>query len=212
MDKHQEQLENLREIRSMMERSSRFLSLSGLTGVIAGTIAITGVVAAYLYLGLTVQSPGYYQLAVNSNNEADAAFYTFMLADIAIVLTLSLLAAGILTVRKAGKQGVRVWDATAKRLLINMLLPLAAGTIFCLALLYHNLIAFIAPATLIFYGMALLNAGKYTLNDIRYLGIMEIITGLAASFVIEFGLLFWAFGFGVLHIVYGITMYYKYEK
>jgi len=212
MDKQQEQLETLREIRSLMERSSRFLSLSGLSGVIAGIAAITGIVAAYLYLGLSLLEPGYYQFATGENGEPNPAFYTFLYADVSIVLIVSLLASSLLTIRKARRQGQPTWDAVAKRLMANMAIPLVAGGIYCLALLYHGQIAFIAPATLLFYGLALFNAGKYTLNDIRYLGVLEIITGLVASFAIEFGLLFWAFGFGVLHIVYGITMYFKYEK
>jgi len=212
MDKQQEQLETLREIRSLMERSSRFLSLSGLSGVIAGIVAIAGVVAAYLYLGLSPLEPGYYQFAKGENGEPNPAFYTFLIADISIVLIVSLLAASLLTMRKARQLGQPAWDAVAKRLLVNMAVPLVAGGIYCLVLLYHGQIAFIAPATLIFYGLALFNAGKYTVNDIRYLGVLEIITGLMASFAIEFGLLFWAFGFGILHIVYGITMYFKYEK
>ena len=114
--------------------------------------------------------------------------------------------------RKAKRKGLPVWDSTAKRLLLNLLIPLATGGLFCLVLLYHRQVGMIAPATLIFYGLALLNASKYTLNDIRYLGILEIIIGLIASVYIGYGLLFWAVGFGVLHIVYGIVMYSKYEK
>ena len=212
MNNQKEQLDTLREIRSLMERSSRFLSLSGFSAVIAWIAAITGVFAAYLFLGLSLFEPAYYKFATEEKGVPNHAFYTFLLTDFGIVLIVSLLAASMLTVRKARRQGQPVWDATAKRLLVNMAIPLAAGGIYCLILFYHGQIAFIAPATLIFYGLALFNAGKYTLNDIRYLGVLEIITGLLASFAIEFGLLFWAFGFGFLHIIYGITMYFKYEK
>ncbi len=212
MDKQQEQLEALREIRSLMERSSRFLSLSGLTGVIAGIAALAGVAAAYLYLGLSPLATGYYQSATGANGAQDPAFYTFLFADSILVLIIALLAAGMLSVKRARQQGQPVWDATVKRLLVNLAIPLVTGGIYCLILLYHGQIAFLAPATLLFYGLALINASKYTLNDIRFLGIMEIITGLAAAVVIDYGLLLWAFGFGVLHIVYGITLYLKYEK
>lgn len=212
MDKQQEQLETLREIRSLMERSSRFISLSGLSGVIAGIAAITGTVAAYIYLGLSPGEPGYYHFATNENGGLNPEFFKFMTADAIVVLMVSLTSALILTARKARRHGLSPWDPASKRLLANILIPLAAGAVYCLTLLYHRNIAFIAPATLIFYGLALLNAGKYTLNDVRYLGVIEIITGLIASLVIEYGLLFWAFGFGIVHIVYGITMYYKYGK
>lgn len=212
MDKHQEQLETLREIRSLMERSSRFISLSGLSGVIAGMSAICGVVAAYLYLGLDINEPAYYKYMVNENGDPDNARFTYIAIDGFIVLVVSLLSATLLTIKKARQHGQPVWDATARRLLINMLIPLTAGSLYCLVLLYHGQLAFIAPATLIFYGLALLNGSKYTLNDVRYLGVTQIVTGLAAALFMEYGLLFWAFGFGVVHIVYGITMYFKYEK
>lgn len=212
MDEQQEQLETLREIRSLMERSSRFISLSGLSGVIAGIAAIAGVAAAYFHLGLSPNDPGYYRFAADESGTPDPAVYTILLVDAILVFIVALLAATLLAMKKARKQGQSIWDATAKRLLVNMAIPLVAGGIYCLTLFYHGQIALIAPATLIFYGLALLNASKYTYNDIRYLGIMEIITGLIASVVVEYGLLLWAFGFGVLHIVYGITVYYKYEK
>lgn len=195
-----------------MERSSRFISLSGLSGVIAGVAAIGGVVAAYIFLGMNIEDPGYYKHVLNSDGTLNERVYNFLVIDIFIVFVVSFLGATLLTRQKAKEQSRPVWDAIAKRLLVNILIPLITGAAFCLILLYHNYIALIAPATLIFYGLSLLNASKYTLNDVRYLGVVEIITGLMAAFEIEYALLFWAFGFGVAHIVYGIAMYFKYEK
>ena len=212
MNKQQEQLETLRDIRSYMERSSRFLTLSGLSGVIIGIIAIAGIVAAYLYLGLSPGEPGYYNFATGEYGEPVHSFYTFMFTDVIIVLIISLLAAVLLTMRKARHIGTPAWNSAAKRLMVNLAIPLVAGGLYCLALLYHGQIAFIAPATLIFYGLALVNASKYAIDDLRYLGIGQIITGLVASAVPDHGLLLWAFGFGIFHIIYGITMYLKYEK
>ncbi|HXB40532.1 MAG TPA: hypothetical protein VNZ49_08315 [Bacteroidia bacterium] len=210
MDKQNEHLETLTEIRSMMERSSRFISLSGLSGVFAGIFALAGAFVAYkklvsidilndVYRGRGSENPGF-------------SFYTFFIVDALCVLIASLAVGCILTMRKAKRQGLPVWDNTAKRLFINLFIPLAAGGIFCLILLYHGLMGLVAPATLLFYGLALLNAGKYTLHDIRTLGICQIILGLLSSVFVGYGLFFWAFGFGVLHIIYGTLMYYKYEK
>ncbi len=106
---------------------------------------------------------------------------------------------------------MKIWDATTKRLLITFAVPLLAGGVFCLALLYHHLFVFIAPATLIFYGLALVAAERYTLTDVKYLGYLEIILGLISLFFLGWGLLFWAIGFGVLHIVYGLIMHKKYK-
>lgn len=212
MDKQNEHLETLSEIRSLMERSSRFISLSGLSGVFAGIFALLGALAAYMHLNMDITSSGYYAYSENAYGETNMDFYSFFFADASCVLIASLAAGSILTIRKAKQKGQSIWDSTSKRLLINLLIPLIVGGLFCIALLYHGIIAFVAPAMLIFYGLALVNASKYTLNDIRYLGIFEIILGLLASIYIGYGLIFWAIGFGVLHIVYGILMYNKYEK
>ena len=212
MDNHKEHLETLSEIRSMMERSSRFISLSGLSGVFAGIFALLGAAAAYIHFNLRLDTSEYYKYAVNEGGDSNPDFYWFFFSDGVGVLVASLAAGIILTMRNARQKGLPVWDSTSKRLLINLMIPLITGGLFCLILLYQKLIGLIAPATLIFYGMSLLNASKYTLDDIRYLGISEIILGLMASVFIGYGLLFWAVGFGILHIVYGIVMYYKYEK
>jgi hypothetical protein len=202
----QEHLKAITDIRSMMERSSRFISLSGLSGVSAGIFALCGAYAAYIKLNSV---NGITRLL---DHDAFMDTVIYLLFDASIVLILSIVAGIALTVRNSKKKGVKIWDATTKRLLINLLIPLVVGGLFCVILLYHGLVALIAPATLIFYGLGLINASKYTLNDVRYLGICEIILGLIGSLYIHNGLLFWASGFGYLHIVYGIIMYLKYER
>ncbi|HBX52737.1 MAG: hypothetical protein A2275_09505 [Bacteroidetes bacterium RIFOXYA12_FULL_35_11] len=216
MTENNEHLKNLSEIRSIMERSSRFISLSGLSGIFAGLIALLGAAAVYFYFN-EYYNPRYYNMGVFTKSELmrDRELYLFilfLLCDGIIVLALSLAAAVFFTTRNARKKGLKVWDNTAKRTLINLFIPLVAGGFFCMALLFHGKIYLIAPTTLVFYGLALINASKYTLNDIRYLGISELILGVIASFFVGYGLIAWAIGFGLLHIVYGIIMYTKYER
>lgn len=199
-------LKDITEIRSIMERSSRFLSLSGLAGVSAGIIAMTGVIIGWLYLDPDLSSVYYDELF-----KGDPATTWFVFTDAVLILLLSISAAIYFTTRKAKKQGTPIWDRTAIRLILNLFLPLAAGGFFCLALFYNGSVQLILPSTLIFYGLALLNASKYTLNDIRYLGICEIVLGILSAFFLPYGLLAWATGFGLLHIVYGIAMYLKYD-
>jgi general stress protein CsbA len=206
MSKEKEHLQALSDIRSMMERSSRCISLSGLSGVFAGIFALIG---AYLAMDKFEKASSNYRM-VGDGELQSLTLYFFEIAG--AVLFSSLLVGTLLTIRNSKRKGIKVWDATSKRLLINLGIPLIAGGLFCLALLYHGIIGLVAPATLLFYGLALINASKYTFDDIRYLGICEIILGLAASVFIGYGLLFWAIGFGVLHIVYGAVMYFKYER
>jgi predicted lysophospholipase L1 biosynthesis ABC-type transport system permease subunit len=207
---HKEHLQTLTEIRSLMERSSRFISLSGLSGVFAGIYALAGAYAFYHYYGIGLFADRYWIRA--GGETRGMTIDSFIFIDALIVLALSLATGCLLTIRNSRKKGVTIWDATAKRLLINLMVPLAAGGLFCLALMYHGELAFVAPATLIFYGVALINGSKYTLNDIRYLGMCEIALGLVGSFSLGYGLILWSVGFGLLHIVYGAVMYYKYER
>jgi len=216
MDNSQQQLEHLAEIRALMERSTRFLSLSGLSGVWAGACALVGAffVRNYLeaqYLGEYAASDVYYDRSGAVENTG-LGYETSLVLTALVVLVAALAGGWFFTARKAQLRGERVWDASSRRLLWALLVPLATGGVFCLALLYWNMIAFVAPATLVFYGLALLNGGKYTLGDVGSLGLLQIVLGLAGMFFPGRGLEFWAIGFGLLHILYGSWMYFKYDR
>ena len=200
-------LETLSEIKHLMERSSKFISLSGLSGVFAGVYALSGAYAAYLYLNSSGLQSNY-----ESHETGSYTGYSFFVVDAVIVLLLAIGTGIFLTTRKARRDGNSIFDPTAKKLLINLCIPLFTGGLFCLALIFQGTLIYISPAMLIFYGLALINASKYTLSDVRVLGIIEVILGITAAFIIGYGLLFWAFGFGVCHIAYGSYMYFKYEK
>ncbi|RNI22566.1 hypothetical protein [Rufibacter latericius] len=207
MSTHLQHRENLKEIRNIMDRSSRFISLSGLSGVSAGVFALLGAGVVKWYLGdHYLISRSFYKTAPNWDT------IRFLGTVAAVVLVLALGSGIYFTRRKARQNRQTIWDNQARRLVINLSIPLAAGGIFCGALLFHGLIYLIAPAMLIFYGLALLNASKYTLRDLRFLGLSEIGLGLLACFFIGYGLLSWTIGFGLLHILYGTIMYVKYER
>jgi len=200
-------LKDISEIRSIMEKSSRFISLSGLSGVMAGLYALVGATIAHR-LVYTSEITAYEKLVLRDvrGNLAE------LIIIASSVLLLTIVTGVILTKRKASKEGVKTWDDTTKRLLVNLFIPLIAGGILVIIFYQQGLIGLIAPVTLIFYGMALINASHYTYRDIRFLGISEVILGLIACAVFGYGLLIWALGFGVLHIIYGAMMYFKYER
>jgi len=197
-------LETLQDIRRILGRSSRFISLSGVSGVGAGICAMVGdrlarVLMKYDWSG--------------SFSGTDFQVIKMRLLILAVaVLAAALVTAFYFTWRKARHNNLPVWDMTAKRLTINMLIPLVAGGLFILAMLQYDEWRFVVPACLIFYGIALVNASRYTLSDVRYLGLMQILLGLINTQYIGYGLYFWAFGFGVLHIIYGFVMWWKYER
>ena len=201
-------LRDITEIRSMMEKSSKFISLSGLSGVLAGIYALIGAFLAYNIAYTKIDDVVYGQQIVR-NAKANAQ----LLILIALcVLFLTIITGYILTKAKAKKHGVKSWDETASKLVVNLSYPLLAGAIVIYVLYSNGIIGLIAPMTLIFYGLALINASHFTYRDIKFLGIAEVILGLIACFIIGKGLLIWAIGFGVLHVIYGSFMYFKYDR
>lgn len=208
----QEQLEALAEIRDLMKRSTRFLSLSGLSSVFAGIFALLGAGVAFWYLHLNFSVRNYYQYATDPAGKMRSDFVVFFFADALIVLVLSIVVGYYFSWRKAQKYQLPMWDSTTYRMVEALFVPLAIGGLFCLALLAQSKFGFIAPSTLIFYGLALINASKYTLKEMYYLGISQASLGVLAAFMIGYGLIFWALGFGVLHILYGWLMYNRYER
>jgi len=210
MKRDSNSIEDIRAIRKIMEESSRFLSLSGLSGIFAGVTAIAGALFAYFFI-LDNGSVHYDEYFRNLPETETISLRWKLIADAALVLALSVLFAFYFSSKKAKRDGKNFWTPVSRRLLTNLLIPLAAGGVLVFALLIQNQIQLIVPCFLIFYGLALVSAGKFTFGEIFYLGILEIITGLVSAFVPGWGLIFWIFGFGILHIVYGLAMYRKYE-
>lgn len=201
---------DISEIKNMMDRSSRFISLSGLSGVFAGIYAVIGAVIAMALLSDHGSGySNYGSLSAQSINP-DITYRLFLVS--VAVLGLAIGTAVFLTTRKAKRNDQKIWDSTGRRLLINFFAPLVAGGIFCLVLLQYGIIGLIAPCMLIFYGLALIHASKYTLGGLKSLGYANVILGLVATQFIGYGLYFWAVGFGAFHIIYGIWMHHKYDR
>ena len=202
----------LASIRSIMERSSKFISLSGLSGILAGVYALIGAAIAYylLYVDLHTINPDiHYRIVGIPNSILNVSVFLIL----GFVVLLASIATGvILTARKAKRKGQPIWGNLSRALLFHMAVPLVAGGILTFIFLSRGYYGVIAPVTLIFYGLSLVGASNFTFSDVKYLGILEIILGLIAACLPGYGLLFWAIGFGVLHIIYGSMMYLKYDK
>ncbi|WP_396143960.1 hypothetical protein [Flavobacterium sp.] len=200
-------LNDISEIKNMMNQSSRFISLSGLSGVLAGIYSLIGAWLAYKTIYFDTTSMGNYRNLIISQDSINKLFIIAF-----SVLILSIITGIALSVRKAKKTEDKIWNVSSKRLVINFAIPLATGGFFILFLIEKEMLSLVAPLTLLFYGLACVNASKYTLGDVRYLGITMIILGLLSTWFLGYGLLFWALGFGVCHIIYGSMMYFKYDR
>lgn len=204
-------LAQLAEIRTIMERSSRFISLSGLSGVGAGLVALAGAGFGHWYLR-TQYGPGGFVRLMEGSEEMRRSTLPFLLGLAVVVILLALLVATYFTRRRARHDGRSMWDAVVRRLFWSMAVPLVAGGLFCLQLYLRGAAGLVVPAMLIFYGLALLNASKYTLDEIRLLGYTVLGVGLVATLLPNWAFVFFAIGFGLCHVGYGLLMYNRYER
>ncbi|MFK7757277.1 MAG: hypothetical protein AB8B53_10140 [Flavobacteriales bacterium] len=206
---HSEQLEH---IEKLMQRSTRFISLSGLSGISAGIIALIGSAWAKSLVDTVLKPSSFYSRQDASVYAIHSELIIQLFFIAAAVLLLSGLIVFYFSFKRARKIGVSIWDQSARRLLSAFFPPMIVGGVFCLALLYYGVYVLIVPATLLFYGLALLSSSAFTLDEIKFLGLSEIILGVASAFLPQYAYYFWSLGFGVLHIAYGAVMYFKYER
>lgn len=199
-------IDALQDIRNMMERSSRFISLSGWSGIAAGTCALIG-----SWMGWS-RIRAYYAHEYGQADQCPVCLRTDLVGIAAGVFLTALLTAFFFTYLRSKKDGVAIWGNAARRLLWNTAIPLLVGAIFIGRLLQQQQYELVPAASLIFYGMALLNGSRYTLGEVKWLGLAEIVTGLVCLWYPRSGIYFWAFGFGLLHIIYGFSMWWKYER
>lgn len=201
MKEQRDYIEDIAEIRSIMERSSKFLSLSGGAGILAGLYALAGV-----WISFSVYEFKPDRIFYSSSVLPELMILAFL------ILILALVTAIYFSWRKSQNNGQKIWNATSRRLLINMAVPLISGGILLLIVVSKGLLGLVPSLMLLFYGLALYNAGNYTISVVKLMGFVQIVLGLLSAGFIEYGMFLWAVGFGVVHIIYGIYMHFRYQR
>tara|TARA_Y100000813_G_scaffold193840_1_gene173569 strand:- start:458 stop:1108 length:651 start_codon:yes stop_codon:yes gene_type:complete len=207
--------EDLASIRDMMEKSSKFSNLSGISIFFTGLLTIIAASLIYFDLGFSYSDIeiSYSQLIKNEGNQEDLEKKIRLLIIFAgIVLTISLLVLYVTASRKTSKEGITLFNPTFKRALKSLFIPILSGGIFSFFLIHHQMYGLVAPATLIFYGLGLISASKYSYDELELLGFVELFLGIASSYFMGEGLLFWVIGFGLAHIIFGLYLYLKFDK
>lgn len=206
---NKEVFNTLNEIRNLMEKSSRFLSFDGLSAIFVGIYACIASVLFYYVLGGTGQfSSDFPRLNVNTPYRLQ-----LMIACALLLILICLITVFFFSYRKAKRNNRQlVFDRVTRRLLFNFFLPLVAGGVLCLSLIWQQHYGLTSSIMLVFYGIALVNVSNYTYSNIRYLGYAELILGLIDCFVQGYALGFWVVGFGFFHIIYGLLFYLKYDR
>ncbi len=204
MEQKEQFANEIKAIRQMMEQSSRFLSLSGLSGILIGIYALAG---------------AYFAGQVIENKTASVNLFTGKVSSVSFiimfaiaVLVISLATVFLLTYRKTKRDGYKIWGKGTRLLIVNLAVPLAAGGLLTGIFVARELYGIVAPLLLVFYGLALVNASKFTRQEIYFMGLCQVATGLVAAVLPQFALPLWAFGFGIVHIVYGTIMHFRYDN
>ena len=206
MEKHEEQLAAIQEMRNLMDRASRFRSISGLSAMVAGLLAILCVVFVSQLTDVQLTESASFERMLGTK------FATQVQLSFLVLLLISICFGIYLAARKAQAAGQAAWDSVAKRLALHLAIPLVTGGVFSMLLAQLGLLGLIPASTLLFYGLALVNASHYTLDAVRLLGLVEIGLGLLATAIVPFGLVFWLTGFGLMHVGFGLYIYLKYER
>ena len=196
---NKEVLSTLNDIKEMMERSSKFKAISGLSIIIVGFLA--SLVSAYIYFCM-----GDYRI------NTPAKWRTTVIIAI-VLLVVAFATVFVMSYLKARQFKLRfTFDTTMRRLLLNFFIPMAAGGLLCMALLSQQHYGLVSSITLIFYGLALINSSHFSYSELRYLGYAELALGLIDCFLVDYAVLTWFLGFGVFHIVFGIIFMMKYGR
>lgn len=202
-------LKDLSHIRSLMEKSTKFISISGLSGILAGVYTLIAVA----FVGWRLKIPW---LVFGDSSHAQMLFLDFsdplstMVITGALLLLISLATGVYLALKKAEKTGQAAWNPASRVLLLSVAAPLLTGGAVAILSLIQGYYHVLAPCFLIFYGLALYSGSHFSFKELRVLGGLQIILGLLAYGYMPFGLLFFALGFGVLHILYGAIIIKKY--
>jgi len=202
--------DDIKTIKKIMEESSRFLSLSGLSGLFAGFLAILG--GCIAQFGILRSKSFFFNENLSSLSVPEITSLKIkLITDALLVLLLALAGSLYFSYRKAHRKGQKIWTPVSRRLLLSLIIPLIAGAFFIMIFYLESQWQLIVPAMLIFYGLALIGAGKFTYSEVFYLGLAELLTGFSAAIFQGSAIFFWILGFGFFNLAYGLIMYRKYE-
>jgi hypothetical protein len=178
----------LETIRTLMERSQRYEHLSGYSGLVAGSLVLTGCAAlAGRWL------PG----------SADTAFATVW----AVVFALATATNAALTANRARQRGEPVWSRQARTVTLAVLPAFGAGLAVSAALWRIGQRDLLPAVWLVWYGCGALATSFFAPRSIARLGVCCFALGIGALlFCPGWPLLTMAVGFGATHVVFGVCV------
>jgi len=180
--------DNLRYIRSAMERAGAFTAVPGVGGLVLGCTALA---VAVLARGL-------------------ANTRIWLAAWLGEAILACLIGVGA-AAHKSHKAGMPLLSGPGRKFLLGFAPPLLAGALLTLTLFREGLPGLLPGVWLLLYGAGVLCGGAASVKVIPVMGICFMAVGAAALFApAAWGNLFLAAGFGGLHILFGTLITVKY--
>ena len=178
--------ENLRVIRQVMERSTKYSTLSGLSGVLVGLTAIVGVAA--------------------TRSVRDIYDHPLRLALIwLIVLAVAVGIDFVRNKRRAARVGKQVVSPLGAHILVAALPAFFAGAVLTAFFALHHLLFYVWGAWMLCYGLAICAVGLFSVRPVSYLGMAFALAGALTLFLqAPDPLAMMALTFGGFHIAYGL--------
>jgi hypothetical protein len=181
-------IDNLHFIRETMERASSFTAVPGWGGVAMGASAL--VAAGVSRLARTPEE-----------------WLGIWLAEAFLAAAIGIWAIAA----KARRSGVPLFAGPARRFLLTLSPPLAAGALATLALSRSGAMAVLPGLWLLFYGTAIVTGGAFAVRIVPVMGVgFMVLGGIALFCPPSWGTAFLAAGFGGLHIAFGILIARRY--
>ncbi|HTR04715.1 MAG TPA: hypothetical protein VMN82_16125 [Thermoanaerobaculia bacterium] len=176
--------DNLRYIRNAMERASAFTAVPGKGGIAMGLTAL-----AAAGLSTLARTP--------------EQWLGVWLAEACVALAIGLWTMA----RKARRTGSELFQGPARRFLLTLTPPLAAGALLTLALERRGQVEMLPGVWLLLYGTAVVTGGAMSVRTVIGMGALCMLLGATAlSSPASWGTAYMAAGFGVLHVVFGAAI------
>ena len=181
-------MDNLRFIRSTMERAGSFTAVPGKGGMAMGCIALIAAAIAH----------------------TQPAFRMWLLVWIAAAVAASLI--GVVTMnRKAASAGTPLTNSHGRKFIVSFVPAIVAGLLITVVLAPQENRAHIAGIWLLLYGTGVLGGGAHSIRIVQLLGACFLVLGACALFSPGTAANLWlAAGFGVLQIVFGYRIVRRY--
>ncbi|MBI5083573.1 MAG: hypothetical protein HZB13_03115 [Acidobacteria bacterium] len=181
-------MENLRYIRSAIERAGSFTAVSGAGGMVMG---LTALAAAWMA----------------SRQQSAAGWLTVWLTEMVLAVAIGSLA----MVHKANRTGAPLLNAAGRKFALSFTPPILAGALLTWPIYHAGLLHILAGCWLMLYGAAVIAGGAFSVRIVPAMGACYFALGVVAMIappaLRDLPL---AAGFGGLHLVFGFWIYRRY--